>query len=106
MCEDPHRPEQNKSMFTIFQFLFHTGPAHLMDTCSRLVGAKPVLVKICNKINKAAAALEYFTTHEWIWTNKNMISLQDEMTQEDREKFNFDVRNIHWPDFLDNFVQV
>lgn len=87
------------------QFIFHTGPAHLMDTCSRLVGAKPVLVKICNKINKAAAALEYFTTHEWIWTNKNMISLQDEMTQEDREKFNFDVRNIHWPDFLDKFVQ-
>jgi len=89
----------------VCKYIFHSGPAHLVDTYSRLVGAKPVMVKICNKINKAAAALEYFTTNEWTWINKNVISLQEEMTLEDREKFNFDIRRVHWPHFLDNFVQ-
>ena len=64
------------------------------------------MVKICKKMNKAAGALEYFTTHKWSWSNKNMLSLQEEMTKEDREKFNFNVRSVHWPEFLDNFVKV
>jgi len=85
--------------------IFQTWPAHVLDTGSWLLGNKPVMVKINNKINKAAGALEYFTTNEWRWSNKNLIGLQEEMTQEDREKFNFDMRNVHWPLFLDNFIQ-
>merc|ERR1711970_415829 len=89
----------------VCKYIFHTVPAHLVDTYSWLVGTKPVMVKICNKINKAAGALEYFTTNEWTWMNRNVISLQEEMSLEDREKFNFDIRNVHWPEFLDNFAQ-
>jgi len=87
------------------QVMFHYAPAFLVDSVARIIGRKPFMLRICDKIQAATKALEYFTTHEWKWTNNNVLSLQNQQTKADRDVFNFNVGEVHWPDFIDNYVK-
>ena len=90
----------------IFQVIFHSGPAYLFDLMALVSRQKPFMVKISQKMHKATKvryqrvnpdccnppnkiihylkALEYFTTHEWRWTNDNTLSLGRQITDSDR----------------------
>ena len=54
------------------------------------------------------SGIKDYTDFKWATKSKFIAHMigEEEMTQEDREKFSFDMRNVHWPQFLDNFVQV
>jgi fatty acyl-CoA reductase len=56
------------------------------------------------KADKAIASLEFFTTHQWRFISDNPIHLLEEMTTKDQEMFYFDVRNINWQSYLENYI--
>jgi fatty acyl-CoA reductase len=63
-----------------------------------------VQVRLYEKINKAFAPLEFFTTHQWRFISNNPIHLMEEMTTEDQEMFYFDVRKINWQNYFENYI--
>lgn len=59
---------------------------------------------IYQKVHRTTAALEYFTTNEWIYRTENFEALNEELSLEDRRKFLIDVRAIDWPKYMENYV--
>uniref|UniRef100_A0A669B080 Fatty acyl-CoA reductase n=1 Tax=Oreochromis niloticus TaxID=8128 RepID=A0A669B080_ORENI len=47
--------------------------------------------------------LEYFTSHSWVWNTDNMAMLLAQMSPEDKKIFNFDVRQLHWAEYMENY---
>jgi len=81
----------------------HLLPAWLMDVTARAVGAKPIYMRLQERLWRSVEVLEYFTSREWKWSNNNVLALNDKLTPEDRKEFDFDVRNIDWTRYLDNY---
>ena len=88
------------------QLFFHYGPAQLVDIILRLLGKKPFLVKISSLMQKSTAALETFTTNSWEWSHANMDKLWAELSEEDRQLFHFDIRDLDWIQYLETYVKV
>lgn len=81
----------------------HLLPAWIMDLGLRLVGKKPVLLRLQMKLWRSVACLEYFTSNQWTFMNDNVTQLFSRMCADDQKEFNFDVRRIHWPTYLENY---
>ncbi|RZF42877.1 hypothetical protein LSTR_LSTR014703 [Laodelphax striatellus] len=90
----------SRFMNNICVAISHLLPAYLMDTCTRIAGRKPIMVTVQNKLLRAAECLEFFTTHEWKFTNTNMLKLYESLPPSDRELFNFDVNDINWQEYM------
>ena len=50
------------------------------------------------------ACLEYYTTKEWLFWSRNPVQLMDKMSDEDRDIFYFDVRQINWHSYIKDYV--
>ncbi|XP_063052872.1 fatty acyl-CoA reductase 1 isoform X2 [Engraulis encrasicolus] len=81
----------------------HTLPALLYDGYLRLTGQKPRMMKTIKRLHKAMMVLEYFTSHSWVWNTDNVTMLMNQMSPEDRRAFNFDVRQLHWAEYMENY---
>lgn len=81
----------------------HFLPAYCFDAVTWASGKKPFMVNMQRKIQKALSCLEYFTSHEWQFTNDNLWMIWEAMSVEDRGVFNFDMRQLHWPTFLQQY---
>lgn len=81
----------------------HRLPAFLLDTYMRIVGKRPMFMRIQERIWRSVATLEYFTTQEWEFENENMRALDAKLEPEDRKTFNFEVKRIHWPTYIENY---
>lgn len=62
------------------------------------------MVKIQNKLDKASQCLEYFTGQEWRFSDENVKHLNSILSNEDRRTFHFDVRDIDWPRYLEDYI--
>ncbi|CAI5668056.1 fatty acyl-CoA reductase 1 isoform X1 [Oreochromis niloticus] len=81
----------------------HTLPALLYDGYLTLMGRKPRMMKTITRLHKAMMVLEYFTSHSWVWNTDNMAMLLAQMSPEDKKIFNFDVRQLHWAEYMENY---
>ncbi|CAD6207886.1 GSCOCG00003144001-RA-CDS [Cotesia congregata] len=88
-------------IFITFQ---HILPAHFLDLIARLRGTKPIMLRVQAKLTKAATCLEYFTTQQWNFKDDNVRRLNQQLSPEDRNTFMFDVRQIDWPSYLENYI--
>lgn len=62
------------------------------------------MLKIQDKLSKAAKCLEYFTTNQWKFEDGNVQRLYSQLSNEDKKEFNFDVSNIKWEEYVENYV--
>ena len=62
------------------------------------------MVQVQKKLQRAVACLEFFTTHEWKFTNDNVIRLLTNLHPLDRKTFNFDVMEIEWKSYLEQYI--
>ncbi|XP_077066709.1 LOW QUALITY PROTEIN: fatty acyl-CoA reductase 1 [Siphateles boraxobius] len=81
----------------------HTLPALLYDGVLMLTGQKPRMMKTITRLHKAMMVLEYFTSHSWVWNTDNVTMLMNQMGAEDKKVFNFDVRQLHWAEYMENY---
>jgi len=93
----------NRFWRTLNMWMDHYFPAWLGDLYCRAMGGKARLVRLQQKLWKSVECLEYFTSHEWKFHCDNVTALNDKLSQEDRETYNFDVKQIHWPTYLENY---
>ncbi|GLV36881.1 uncharacterized protein CBL_02284 [Carabus blaptoides fortunei] len=85
-------------------YLLHWLPAWIMDTAVWIVGGKPIMLKIQDKLSKASKCLEYFTTNQWQFEDGNVQRLFSQLSNEDKKEFNFDVSNMKWEEYVENYV--
>ncbi|XP_078424236.1 fatty acyl-CoA reductase 1 isoform X1 [Cetorhinus maximus] len=101
------RPNANiTSNYLINQYwiaVSHKAPALVYDLYLRLTGQKPRMMKIFNRLHKSMMLLEYFSSNSWDWSTDNMNMLMSQLSLEDKRGFNFDVRQLHWPEYIENY---
>ncbi|KAK6191389.1 hypothetical protein SNE40_003093 [Patella caerulea] len=93
----------NEMMHDYWVFVSHMLPAYVADAGYRLIGRKPRMVKVYNKLHRSMESLSYFTSHSWEWTNGNHDLLKSRLSEVDRKMFFFDPRQIHWPTYIEDF---
>ncbi|XP_061678517.1 fatty acyl-CoA reductase 1 isoform X2 [Syngnathoides biaculeatus] len=81
----------------------HKAPAFLYDVYLRLIGREPRMMKTITRLHKAMMVLEYFTSHSWVWSTDNLTMLMAHMSPEDKKVFNFDVRQLNWAEYMENY---
>ncbi|XP_057692440.1 fatty acyl-CoA reductase 1 isoform X1 [Corythoichthys intestinalis] len=81
----------------------HKAPAFLYDVYLRLIGREPRMMKTITRLHKAMMVLEYFTSHSWVWSTDNVAMLMAHMSPEDKKVFNFDVRQLNWAEYMENY---
>jgi len=62
------------------------------------------MVKVQNKLSKAADCLEYFTTHQWEFDDENVRKLSTTLNEYDKKEFCFDVAKIDWEVYLEDYI--
>ncbi|KAJ8298923.1 hypothetical protein KUTeg_022983 [Tegillarca granosa] len=81
----------------------HLIPAYLMDFYMWISGKRPIFVKIQDRLRKAVASLDFFTSREWNFSTTNMYMLLGKMSEEDRKVFNFDPKCIDWRSYMEYY---
>ncbi|XP_069484627.1 fatty acyl-CoA reductase 2 [Ambystoma mexicanum] len=81
----------------------HKAPALLYDCYLRLTGRKPRMMKIFNRLHKSMMLYEYFSKQSWEWSSDNMNILMGHLSSEDKKAYNFDVRQLNWAEYIENF---
>ncbi|CAF3215487.1 unnamed protein product [Rotaria socialis] len=90
---------ENRFRYFYLRFVREILPAFVLDGYMRLIGRKPMFIKICDKIYKNVRTIDFFTLHSWIFPIDNGILLQGEMSDFDRQAFNFDVSDLDWSQY-------
>ncbi|XP_056595671.1 fatty acyl-CoA reductase 1 isoform X1 [Triplophysa dalaica] len=81
----------------------HKAPAFLYDLFLRMSGREPRMMKTITRLHKAMMVLEYFTSHSWVWNTDNVTMLMNQMSTEDKKVFNFDIRQLNWAEYMENY---
>lgn len=63
------------------------------------------MVRIQKKFQKAVSVLEYFTTREWKFNSSNVKNLYEKLSEHDSRTFNFDVKQVNWKNYIENYVE-
>ncbi|XP_021431203.2 fatty acyl-CoA reductase 1 isoform X2 [Oncorhynchus mykiss] len=61
------------------------------------------MMKTITRLHRAMMVLEYFTSHSWVWKNDNVTMLMNQMGADDKRTFNFDVRQLNWAEYMENY---
>ncbi|XP_018619342.1 fatty acyl-CoA reductase 1 isoform X3 [Scleropages formosus] len=81
----------------------HKAPAFLYDLYLRITGRSPRMMKTITRLHKAMILLEYFTSHSWVWNTDNVTMLLNQLSPQDKKLFNFDVRQLHWAEYMESY---
>ncbi|XP_049677264.1 fatty acyl-CoA reductase 1 isoform X4 [Accipiter gentilis] len=95
--------QSNPLLYQCWIAVSHRVPAFLYDLLLRLIGRKPWMMKTITRLHKALMLIEYFTSNSWIWNTENMTMLMNQLSPEDKKTFNFDVRQLHWAEYMENY---
>uniref|UniRef100_A0A8C9UKV5 Fatty acyl-CoA reductase n=1 Tax=Spermophilus dauricus TaxID=99837 RepID=A0A8C9UKV5_SPEDA len=82
----------------------HRAPAIIYDFYLRLTGREPRMTKLMDRLLRTISMLEYFINRSWEWSTYNTEMLMSEMSPEDQRVFNFDVSQLNWLEYIENYV--
>ncbi|KAI5638123.1 male sterility protein domain-containing protein [Phthorimaea operculella] len=91
---------KNRLLFYLFFWLVHWIPAYMIDGVCFLLGKPRQFVKLYTKAYKLFTLNGYYTTNEWKFSDRNLTILQKNMSEADRQIYNFDVKDIDWTEFM------
>ncbi|XP_052862394.1 fatty acyl-CoA reductase wat [Anopheles cruzii] len=81
----------------------HYAPAVIGDIIALLIGRKPRLLRSYKKIHRFMDVIEYFSMREWQFKMDNMNALWRRLSSADKKLFFFDMRQINWDYFLEQY---
>ncbi|CAA3033351.1 Hypothetical predicted protein, partial [Olea europaea subsp. europaea] len=88
-----------------YSITLHYIPGYIADFITRLLGGKPIIVRLFRKFDQAANVLQAFTTKTWHFQHTNRLFLINElMSKEDKRLFDCDIKSIAWREFCLDYV--
>ncbi|CAF3674437.1 unnamed protein product [Rotaria sp. Silwood1] len=94
---------ENRFRYHYLRVLQEVIPAFALDCYMRLVGRKPIFIKLSERIYKSVRTLDFFTSHSWLFPNDNSVLLQNEMNDIDQKIFGFDLKDLDWFQYWRNY---
>ncbi|XP_014270336.1 putative fatty acyl-CoA reductase CG5065 [Halyomorpha halys] len=81
--------------------LKHFLPAVVVDQVFKMIGKKPMLLKVQISIYNAMMALGYFATKTWLFSNEKFLNLRNDILEEDKEQFNYEFDDMTPEEFIE-----
>ncbi|XP_067214362.1 putative fatty acyl-CoA reductase CG5065 [Linepithema humile] len=95
----------SKFVHNLFVFFFHIIPAYLIDFLMLIFRQKRFMVRIQKRISVGLEVLQYFTTREWEFHNRKILTMFDELLPADKKMFRTYVEaNVDKMEYLKNVV--
>ncbi|CAF3077294.1 unnamed protein product [Rotaria socialis] len=94
---------ENRFRYHYLRVLQEVIPAFILDCYMRVVGRKPMFIKLSDRIYKSVRTLDFFTSHSWLFPNDNSVFLQNEMSDIDQKIFCFDLKDLDWFQYWNNY---
>ncbi|XP_971355.2 uncharacterized protein LOC659998 [Tribolium castaneum] len=96
--------QENKTWHNIYIFFTHTVVAYIVDFILFCIGRPTLAVKNYARLNKLLALISYFSTRSWTFDTDNVTKLWHEMSDDDKNKFEFLLDTIDWNSFVHDCV--
>ncbi|RWS03756.1 fatty acyl-CoA reductase CG5065-like protein [Dinothrombium tinctorium] len=77
--------------------------AYFLDMFLILIGQKPIMVKVVNKMHNAFNLLEFFAQRQWSFPCNNLLAMYNSLPPKDRELFPMNVREVNWHAYSHDF---
>ncbi|XP_022224972.2 fatty acyl-CoA reductase wat-like [Drosophila obscura] len=87
-------------LFPLAAFFYHTVPGFALDLALRIVGRKPRMLKIYQKIHTNIMLLRPFTCRSWKFDLKNRDHLWQCMSPQDQDIYQFDMLALDWDSYF------
>ena len=95
----------NKFMHKVMSSLLHILPAFVADIFLRLLGRKPMLMKLAKRVERATHTYSFFATHEWKFSSDNMNDLSKKVKAlNDSSRFNTDMHGFDLETYGRNYM--
>jgi fatty acyl-CoA reductase len=94
---------ENRFRYFCIRTIQEVFPAFMLDCYMRVIGRKPIFLKLSDKIYKSVRTLDFFTSHSWSFPNDNSIALQNEMNDIDQKIFGFDLKELDWAQYWHDY---
>uniref|UniRef100_A0AC35U6J4 Fatty acyl-CoA reductase n=1 Tax=Rhabditophanes sp. KR3021 TaxID=114890 RepID=A0AC35U6J4_9BILA len=93
-----------QTVFNIDYYVRGYFPAKALDFVNGVIGKKSNYGRTYDQIYKMIATLKFFTNHEWHFHSENLVKIWDTLGSEDKERFNFDVRQVEWNKYFYDYL--
>ncbi|XP_065210274.1 putative fatty acyl-CoA reductase CG5065 [Planococcus citri] len=103
-------PNFNPSTNNIFIYaikciFLHYLPAYLIDFVLLIIGQKPFLVRVHDRIRLAEKMLRYFTRRQWTFVHDKLLQLEERLNDTDKQLFLINTRHIEdYQSYVDNMA--
>lgn len=98
-----YRSNPNRILHFLAILFLHYAPAIFFDVIALFIGRKPRLMRTYKKIHRFMAVIEYFSMRQWDFKMHNMNALWRKLSNADQKLFFFDMRQINWDFFLEQY---
>ncbi|XP_011307902.1 fatty acyl-CoA reductase 2-like isoform X2 [Fopius arisanus] len=78
--------------------------AYIFDLVAFCTFKKSRLSRIHRSVSRIAKTTKFFSLREWIVCDRNVEILNEELSDKDREVFEFDVKKINWKAWLKDYI--
>ncbi|XP_047364412.1 fatty acyl-CoA reductase wat-like [Vespa velutina] len=85
--------------------LLHWIPGLIVDSLAFLVGRKPRLLNIYRKMHNLTNVMNFFTTHQWEFSNDNVSKLWNKLSVVDKNKFFFNISDLDWDSYFLSYTK-
>ncbi|KOX67582.1 hypothetical protein WN51_09018 [Melipona quadrifasciata] len=92
-------------IFKLSAIFMHLIPGYILDTVTKLVGGRPVLVRLHTNVNNSLNRLKTFIFTEWKFHNPRTLELHDSLSEVDKKLFNLDIKPLIWQSYFIDLIQ-
>ncbi|XP_055380230.1 putative fatty acyl-CoA reductase CG8306 [Condylostylus longicornis] len=89
-------------LFKVSAILFHFLPGYVLDFITRLIGGRPILIKLHTNVWNSLKTLERFIFTEWHFDNTQTLKLAKTLKPFDKQHFNIDIGELKWEEYFLN----
>ncbi|XP_065349011.1 putative fatty acyl-CoA reductase CG5065 [Cloeon dipterum] len=94
---------KNVRLHRLSVYLLHFFPAILLDMAALLIGKQRRLFKLYQKVDAQTSAPAYFALRQWDFKDDNVRSTLNRMSTSDRKLFHFDIEDLDWKSYMNDF---
>lgn len=96
----------NPFLHRLVEVFLHFLPAIIFDFMLKAQGKKTFMFKLAKRFKVASDTGSYFALHEWNFDTRNFRRLMRvaRETQLDADEFNFDMSNMDWDSYVENYM--
>ncbi|CAK1546406.1 unnamed protein product [Leptosia nina] len=97
-------PTSSKLLYHLQTFYSHFLPAVIVDLIIWLLGKKPFLIKLQQKLTLGLKVLDHYANRQWCFKNHRFLTLKDEVSARDNDIFFTDISQMNWRDYLKDYM--